>query len=243
MDALDVERDDAGAAVGRRSVDRDPVELDEALDRVTRRDLLVLLDRLEADLGDVVDRGAHAEGLDERGRAGLELVREVVPGRLLDRDLADHLAAHLERRHALEQLAPAVERARAGRPAELVRREAEEVAAERLHVDAAVRDGLRGVDDHDRALLVRPGGEPVDRVDRAERVRDEVRGDDLDPACARDLVERRRSAARPCRRSPITRNSAPVRFAICCQGTKFAWCSSSVTTATSPGPRLSSPQA
>jgi hypothetical protein len=56
-------------------------------------------------------------------------------------------------------------------------------------------------------------------------------------------------ASRPSKRSspessiPIARNSAPVRFAICCHGTKFAWCSSSVTTATSPGPRLSSPQA
>ena len=39
------------------------------------------------------------------------------------------------------------------------------------------------------------------------------------------------------------RNEAPVRCAMNCHGTKFAWCSSSVTTTTSPGPRLSSPQA
>ena len=39
------------------------------------------------------------------------------------------------------------------------------------------------------------------------------------------------------------RKLAPVRSAMNCQGTKFAWCSSSVTTTTSPGPRLSSPQA
>ena len=38
-------------------------------------------------------------------------------------------------------------------------------------------------------------------------------------------------------------NSAPCRFAMYCQGTKFEWCSSSVTTTTSPGPRLSSPHA
>ena len=38
----------------------------------------------------------------------------------------------------------------------------DEVAAERLHVDAHVRRGLSGVDDHDRALLVRPGGELLD---------------------------------------------------------------------------------
>jgi len=37
---------------------------------------------------------------------------------------------------------------------------------------------------------VRPGGELVDRVDRPERVRDEVVGDDLDAALLRDRVER-----------------------------------------------------
>ena len=36
---------------------------------------------------------------------------------------------------------------------------------------------------------------------------------------------------------------APVRLATNCHGTKFEWCSSSVITTTSPGPRLSSPQA
>ena len=71
-----------------------------------------------------------------------------------------------------------------------MRREGEEVAAERLHVDRAVRRRLRRVDDHDRALLVRPGREALDRVDRAERVRDEPGRDDLDRALARELVER-----------------------------------------------------
>ena len=36
---------------------------------------------------------------------------------------------------------------------------------------------------------------------------------------------------------------APVRLAMNCHGTKFEWCSSSVITTTSPGPRLSCPQA
>ena len=36
---------------------------------------------------------------------------------------------------------------------------------------------------------------------------------------------------------------APVRLATNCHGTKFEWCSSSVITTTSPGPRLSIPQA
>jgi len=53
-----------------------------------------------------------------------------------------------------------------------------------------VRRRLRGVDDHDRALLVRPRGELLDWVDRAERVRNEVVGDDLDPALGGDPLER-----------------------------------------------------
>ncbi len=39
------------------------------------------------------------------------------------------------------------------------------------------------------------------------------------------------------------RKLAPVRCAMNCHGTKFAWCSSSVITTTSPGPRLSRPHA
>ena len=70
-----------------------------------------------------------------------------------------------------------------------MRRDGEEVAPERLHVDRPVRRGLRGVDDHDRALPVRPGDELLDRVDRAERVRDESGRDDLDAALRRDAVE------------------------------------------------------
>ena len=39
------------------------------------------------------------------------------------------------------------------------------------------------------------------------------------------------------------RKLAPVRLAMNCHGTKFAWCSSSVTTTASPGPRFSRPHA
>ena len=41
----------------------------------------------------------------------------------------------------------------------------------------------------------------------------------------------------------MLRKLAPVRCAMYCQGTKFEWCSSSVMTTTSPGPRLSRPHA
>ena len=88
---------------------------------------------------------------------------------------------------ALEQLGPAPERADAARAAHLVGRDGDEVGAERLDVDDPVRRGLRRVDDHDRAALARPRGEALDRVDRAEAVRDEAGGDDLHVL---ELVER-----------------------------------------------------
>ena len=58
---------------------------------------------------------------------------------------ADHLAAGEERGHRLEQLAAAPQGAGAGRAAQLVAGEREEVGAQRLHVDRAVRHGLRAV--------------------------------------------------------------------------------------------------
>ncbi len=47
----------------------------------------------------------------------------------------------------------------------------------------------------------------------------------------------------PASSTGIIRSVAPVRFAMYCHGTKFEWCSSSVTTTTSPGPRFDRPQA
>jgi hypothetical protein len=75
-------------------------------------------------------------------------------------------------------------------PQSLCEEVGEEVATELQDIDAPVRRGLRRVHDHDRPLLVRPGSELLDRVDRPERVRDEVVGDDLDAALPRDRVER-----------------------------------------------------
>src|SRR5262249_18738485 len=112
------------------------------------------------------------------------------PARLLDRDLPNHLAAEVEGRHPLEQLGAAPQHADARRAAQLVRGEGEGVASEPLDVDTPVRRGLRSVDDHDRALLVRPSSKLLDRIDRPESVRDEVRGDDLDVTLPRDRAER-----------------------------------------------------
>ena len=56
MHACKRERDDAGAPVGGRPEEGQPWNLGQALDRVNRQPRLVLLDRLEPDRAQVVDR-------------------------------------------------------------------------------------------------------------------------------------------------------------------------------------------
>jgi hypothetical protein len=69
VDALDVEGDDPAAALRRgRTVDADAVDLADTAERVLGELVLVRLDRLEADLVQVVDRGAEADGLREGRR-------------------------------------------------------------------------------------------------------------------------------------------------------------------------------
>ena len=78
-------------------------------------------------------------------------------------------------------------------------------------------------------------------ADRAERVRDEVRRDDLHVAArarSRRAPERSTLALVVEREHPELGAVAPAMY---CHGTKFEWCSSSVTTTTSPGPRLLRP--
>src|SRR3954454_9520089 len=189
MDVLEVERDDAGATIGGRAVEPDARHLRQAAERVGGELVLVRLDRVEPDSLEIVDRRAEADRLRHRRRARLELVRQLAPGCFLEAYRVDHVAAGEERIHREQQVGPPPERARAARPAHLVARDREEVDAERLHVDLRVRRALRGVADVDRALRVRPLGELRNRVDRGERVRDEVRRDDLDPAAAGHLVQ------------------------------------------------------
>ena len=95
-------------------------------------------------------------------------------------------------RHVPEQLLAAPERARAARPGQLVAREGEEVAAERLHVDGAVRRRLRAVDHDDRVARVRPVADLAHGIERAERVGLVHDRDDAHAALAldrRELVE------------------------------------------------------
>ena len=82
------------------------------------------------------------------GRAGFELVGQIVVGGPLEGDVADHLAAAHVGGQLPEPGAFAVEHADAGGAVHLVARKGEEVAVERLHIDASVRGALSAVYEH-----------------------------------------------------------------------------------------------
>ena len=67
------------------------------------------------ELLDEVDRGAEPDRLGDLGGAGLELAGQLGPGRARLEHLPDHVPAADERRHLLQQLAPPVQHADAGR--------------------------------------------------------------------------------------------------------------------------------
>src|SRR3954447_7112111 len=98
VDAVEGERDRAATVVGRgRADDAEPLDLLQRAEGVAGELVLVLADRVHAELGEVVDRGAEADGLGDHRGARLELVRQHGPGRAGHRDLVDYLAAAEER--------------------------------------------------------------------------------------------------------------------------------------------------
>src|SRR5262249_33687720 len=99
-------------------------------------------DAVESDRGDVVDGNSEPDGARDVWRTGLELVGQVVPRRLLERNRADHVAAAEKRRHCLEPLGFPVEETDSSRSVQLVTGCGVEVAADRLNVYRHVIRGL-----------------------------------------------------------------------------------------------------
>ena len=119
------------------------------------------------------DRPAHID------RAGLKLVRELRPSRLLAAHILDHLAAKEEGRHFLKQFLLAVEYADAHGRQHLVSRKCEEVDIELGHIDRDVRHGLCAVQNEEAAVLVRNPRKGLHIVFHAEHVRDVSHRDQL----------------------------------------------------------------
>src|SRR6185369_14312682 len=100
--------------------DAQPGDLEHAPRRVGEQLVLVGGDAVETDRGHVVDGSAESDHARDVGRARLELVGQLVVGRLLEGDGQDHVPAALPGRHGLEQGLAAVEHADTGRAVDLV---------------------------------------------------------------------------------------------------------------------------
>ena len=244
VDAVDVERDDPGAAVGRRPVEGDPGELAQAARARTRR-ARARAPRSRRDRrrsGSRPPRRAPPPRRSARCRprtcAGSSpqvvsssgTVRIMWPPRL-NGSIASSSSARPQR--APTPLGPHIlcpEKARKSQPSactSIARCGAACAASTTMIAPCSCAHAASC----STGLIV-----PSEFETRFV-------GDDLHVAAPTRSRRARRARARRASSSGIMRKSAPVRLAMYCQGTKFEWCSSSVTTTTSPGPRLSSPHA
>ena len=130
------------------------------------------VDRLHAHGVQIIDGSAQPDGRDDRRRAGLELGGQIGRSKAVQRDVADHAPAAQERRHGLQQLPFSEQHADPRRPEHLVPAEGQEITVQRLHVGHQVRHALGAVDQHQGARLVGAANDFLDRVDRAQHVRD-----------------------------------------------------------------------
>ena len=187
-----------------------------------------------ADAHDVIDGRAETDRVRDVAGARLEAERRpCLIHRPLERDVGDHVPAALPGRHRVEHVELAVDDADAGRAEHLVSGEDVEVAVERLDVDGHVRDRLRPVDERARAVAMRIGHHLLDGHDRAERVRD-LRNETSFVRGPSSLAYSYRMTC-PSSSTGTTRRLAPLpRRQSICHGTMLAWCSSQVTTISSP---------
>ena len=129
-----------------------PFDLRETLHGILREGLFVGAYGFKAQLLHIIYGARQSRRGDVVGRAGFELVGQIVVGGVLERDVAYHLAAAHVGGQLLEPGAFAVEHADAGGAVHLVAREGEEVAVERLDIDAPVRGALSAVHEHRNAV-------------------------------------------------------------------------------------------
>ena len=78
-------------------------------------------DVLKTDLLEIVERSAHPHGLTNGGRAGLELVRKIGPGAVIQIHVLNHFSTAKEGRHRLQQGFFRPEETHPGGSTELVR--------------------------------------------------------------------------------------------------------------------------
>ena len=138
---------------------------------VFQQRVLVGGDVVQADALHVIDGRTQAHGIGNIARARLETVRHALVDGALERHVGDHVAAALPRRQLLQQVRLAIHGADARRAEHFMPRKHVKIGAQRLHVDAQVRHGLRAIDQHAHAGRMRQRDDLGHGRDRAQRIR------------------------------------------------------------------------
>ncbi len=170
MSALDIEGEDRALA-GRLPDGLQPVGAVQALHHPVVEGPLVGGGGLAVDPLQPLDGGAQAHGLDDGGRAGLEAMRRVGVGDLVQGDRADHLAPALIGWQGSQAFGLAVEDADAGGAVELVTGKDVEIDVQRLDVHLLVDNGLAAVQQHRNAHRVGRLDDLAGGIDGPQHVR------------------------------------------------------------------------
>ena len=107
----------------------------ELLQCILRNLFFVLADVVEADVVQPFDGFSEADDFGNGGRACFKACWDVGIGCLFERDVLDHFATAVPRRHAVEYIVLAVKNADSGRAVHFVAAEREKVAVELLYVN------------------------------------------------------------------------------------------------------------
>ena len=175
VDAVESEADDPGAVL--RPKQRNSWHAAQRRARFGHKRALMGVDGVEPDPVDPIDCRVEADGAGDVRRPRLEPRRRRQIGRSLERHPIDHCPATLPRRHRVEQFLLRPQRADAGWPVNLVRRENVEVGADRGDIDRQAWRGLAAVEQQLGANLVRDIRCTLCVEDRTEHVRHMGEGD------------------------------------------------------------------
>ena len=130
------------------------------------------LNRLEADGLQIADRRTHADRFTDGGGAGLELVRQIRPGAVIEEDVLNHFAAPEEGRHRLQQRLARPEEPHPGGTTQLVGGRHQEIGTQRGDVGGLVGQALTGIHQHQGTGGMGGGDHLIEGVAAAETVAD-----------------------------------------------------------------------
>ena len=129
-------------------------------------------DVLDADSFNPIDCCTQAYGLNNCRGSRLEAERWFAEGCAIKTDGINHVTTPQKGRHGVQMFVLAKQHTNPGWPVELVSGPGEEIDVQRLHVHTFVRHGLRGIQQHQRALCMGRGDNVIDRQNSTQHVRD-----------------------------------------------------------------------